>query len=79
MMHTCRMIRMMKKIIGVSGIITTTRTVKVKGQYCFLIQPRRRTVKLIVSSTQYTVSINMIVELFESGFHVVLHLCEQYV
>ena len=73
MMHTCRMIRMMEKIISVSGIITTFRTVKVKG-YCFLIQPRRRTVKLIVSSTKYTVSINMIVELFKSSFHVVLRL-----
>ena len=56
MMHTCRMIRMMKEIINVSGVRTTTRTVKVK-EYCCLIHLCRRTEKLNASSTKYTVVI----------------------
>ena len=74
MTHTCRMMRMMKQIISVSGIITTIRTVKGK-EYCFFfIHLCRITKKVNASSTKYTVSINIIVELFKSGFHVVLHL-----
>ena len=71
MMLTCRMIRIMKLIISVSGVITTIRTVKGK-EYCFLIHLCRRPAKLNASSTKYTVSINIIVILFKSGFFVVL-------